>query len=77
MRTIMPAFGLFVSEAKIIGRLVVGYGELEVDLLNCVQVVFGDFDAVLKALFARRGAATDQYGRKARRPEISQSKSRR
>jgi hypothetical protein len=54
-RTIMPSFSKYNKEGAIIGRLLVGYGDLELSLLNCVQVVRGDFDAVLKTMFRVRG----------------------
>jgi hypothetical protein len=68
MRTIMPAFREFAEEAKIIGRLLAGYAELEIGLLNCVQIVRDDFDTVLKALFRIRGESNrirvgDAFGR--------------
>ena len=44
----MPVFQRFPVEAEIIGRLVVGYGELELDLFNCVVMGISDFD--IKAL---------------------------
>jgi hypothetical protein len=52
---VMPAFHKFQGEAAIIGRLLAGYAELEIDLLNCVSVVRQDFDATLKAMFRVRG----------------------
>ena len=52
---VMPAFLRFPNEAAIIGRLLAGYAELEIDLLHCVSVARGDFDAVLKAMFRARG----------------------
>jgi hypothetical protein len=52
---VMPAFHRFPDEAAIIGRLLAGYAELEIDLLNCVSVARHDFDAVLKAMFRTRG----------------------
>jgi hypothetical protein len=54
-RTIMPAFQKFAAEARIICNLLTGYTDLEVSLLNCVQMVRADFDAVLKAMFRVRG----------------------
>jgi hypothetical protein len=54
-RTIMPAFQKFPAEAQIICNLLTGYTDLELSLLNCVQVVRNDFDAVLKAMFRVRG----------------------
>jgi hypothetical protein len=52
---VMPAFHKFTGEAAIIGRLLAGYAELEIDLLHCVAVAREDFDAVLKAMFRARG----------------------
>jgi len=40
----------------VIGRLLVDYGELEVDLMNCVQVARAfDLNGTLKAMFRVRG----------------------
>jgi hypothetical protein len=52
---VMPAFHTFPNEAAIIGRLLAGYAELEIDLLHCVSVARDDFDAVVKAMFRARG----------------------
>jgi len=52
---VMPAFHRFPNEAAIIGRLLAGYAELEIDLLHCVAVAREDFDATLKAMFRIRG----------------------
>ena len=52
---VMPAFHRFPNEAAIIGRLLAGYAELEIGLLDCVTVVREDFDATLKAMFRVRG----------------------
>jgi hypothetical protein len=50
--------GAFPAEAEIIGRIVIGYGELEIALMNCVQMArSGDLDTVLKAMFRIRGEA--------------------
>jgi hypothetical protein len=51
---VMPAFQRFPDEAAIIGRLLAGYAELEIDLLHCVSQVREDFDATLKAMFRIR-----------------------
>jgi hypothetical protein len=64
----MPAFADFPAEAEIIGRLLAGYTNLEVGLMNCVQVVRLDFDTVLKAMFRARGETArieiaDAFGR--------------
>jgi len=52
---VMPAFQRFSAEAAIIGRLLAGYAELEIALLDCVSAASGDFDATLKAMFRVRG----------------------
>jgi hypothetical protein len=67
---VMPAFHSFPAEAAIIGRLLAGYAELEIDLLNCVSVAREDFDATLKAMFRIRGETArinvgDALGRQA------------
>jgi hypothetical protein len=68
MSSIMPAFAAFPREAEIIGRLLAGYTNLEIGLMNCVQVVRLDFDTVLKAMFRARGESArvdiaDAFGR--------------
>ena len=53
----MPAFKDFPEEGKIVGRLLAGYGELELGLCGCVATARGDFNAVFKAMFRPRGAS--------------------
>jgi len=55
MSTIMPAFDTFPKEGSIVGRLLAGYGELELGLCFCVAAVRDDFDMVFKAMFRPRG----------------------
>ena len=69
MTTIMPAFDKFPEEGGIIGRLLAGYGELELGLCFCVAVARNDFDMVFKAMFRPRGETNridiaDAIGRK-------------
>jgi hypothetical protein len=46
----------FVKEGQAVGRILTGYINLEVDLMNCVQMgLGGDFDTVLKKMFKKRG----------------------
>lgn len=46
----------FPVEASAVGRLLAGYADLEISLMNCVQMVRGgDLDTVLKAMFGKRG----------------------
>jgi hypothetical protein len=47
-----PIHNTFPREMAVIGRLLVDYGELELDLMNCVQVARSfDLNATLKAMF--------------------------
>ena len=52
---ILKPFVIFPDEGAVIGRLLAGYTQLELDLLNCVQAVRDDFDTCLKVLFRTRG----------------------
>jgi hypothetical protein len=52
----MAIHATFPKEMAVVGRLLVAYGELEVDLMNCVQVARKfDLNATLKAMFRVRG----------------------
>jgi|SRR6516165_7517071 hypothetical protein len=51
----MATFQKFSAEGAVIGRLIVGYSELELDLLNCVAMGIDDFDKAIKSMFGRRG----------------------
>jgi hypothetical protein len=51
-----PIHNTFPREMAVIGRLLVDYGELELDLMNCVQVARSyDLNATLNAMFRVRG----------------------
>jgi hypothetical protein len=51
-----PIHGRFPTQMAIIGRLLVDYAELELDLMNCVQVARQcDLNSTLKAMFRVRG----------------------
>lgn len=52
---LLTAFIAFPQEAQLIGRLVAGYTEIELDLMHCVRAVRDDLDTVLKALYRSRG----------------------
>lgn len=52
---ILNAFLKFTDEATLIGRMLAGYADLEIGLMNCVQMVRGDLDTVLKSMFRTRG----------------------
>ena len=41
--------------AASIGRMVVGYTELEFGLMSCIDIASDDFDALFKAMFRTRG----------------------
>lgn len=52
---LMPSFRRFPDEAVIIGRILAGYTDLEVGMMNCVQMATGDFDTTMKVMFRTRG----------------------
>jgi hypothetical protein len=53
----MPCFGLnqAYAEGVVIGRLLAGYGELEVSMCACLIAVEGTFDPPVRTLFEKRG----------------------
>jgi hypothetical protein len=51
----MAPFSKFATEGDTIGRLLVGYSNIEIGLMNCVQVATGDFDRILRKMFGVRG----------------------
>jgi hypothetical protein len=55
--TIMHCFdpGSAEAEGKIIGSLLAGYGELELEMANCLIAATGNFDVSIKALYRVRG----------------------
>ena len=55
MSNIMPAFDKFPQEGAVVGRLLAGYGELELELCFCVATARDDFNMVFKAMFRPRG----------------------
>jgi hypothetical protein len=54
--SIMPGFGRYSAEGSIVGRLLTGYGELELELCTCIGTATGDMDVALKNFFSKRGA---------------------
>jgi hypothetical protein len=50
-----PIHTRFPRQMAVVGRLLVDYGELELDLMNCIQVARGDLNSTLKAMFRVRG----------------------
>jgi hypothetical protein len=54
-RSILAPFKKFSGEGATVGRLLAGYSNIEVGLLNCVQMARGgDLDMVLKRMFRFR-----------------------
>ena len=69
---VSSAFADFPNDASLIGRMLAGYTDLELDLMHCVRAVRGDFDTVLKAMYRSRGETqrvevADAFGRQAYR----------
>jgi len=65
---ISKAFADFPAEAALIGRMLAGYTDLELDLMNCVKSAREDLDTVLKAMYRARGETqrieiADSFGR--------------
>jgi hypothetical protein len=57
MTFVLPVFQKFCSEGEIIGRLLVGYDELEIALCRCVAELVNDFDRVVREMFGKRNGA--------------------
>lgn len=55
MSTLLPAFERYPEEGRILGELVVGYGELELSFAHMVAFIAGDHDVTFKALYRARG----------------------
>jgi len=55
MAIVLPVLRKFLAEGKIIGRLVVGYGELEIDLCRCIAASGLTLDIVVRKMFGTRG----------------------
>lgn len=51
----LSAFHKFPKEGAAVGRMLVGYSDLEVGLMNAVQVARKDFDSVFKTMYRTRG----------------------
>lgn len=52
---IIPSFGRYPKEGTIVGRLLDGYGELELELCNCLAAVTNDPEGAVRTLFDIRG----------------------
>ena len=58
MAPVLNPFHRFTSEGAAVGRLLLGYSNLEIDLMNCVQMACGEnLNTVIKAMFGARGEA--------------------
>jgi len=53
--SIFRAFNRFPDETARVGRMLASYSILELDLLHCVHMGTGDFDAAMKSMFGKRG----------------------
>ena len=53
--TIVPSFDRYPKEGNSIGRLLAGYGDLELEMCACVAATTNDLDAAIKKLFGTRG----------------------
>jgi hypothetical protein len=45
----------YPDEASLVGRILVSYANLEIDLMNCIKVANNNLDIALKAMFRSRG----------------------
>lgn len=55
---ILDAFHQFPAELTLVGRMLAGYADLEIDLMHCAKEVRGgDLDLALKTMFRGRGNA--------------------
>src|ERR1035437_6990718 len=66
--SVSKAFADFPTEAALIGRILAGYTDVEIDLMHCVKSARDDLDTVLKAMYRGRGETrridiADAFGR--------------
>jgi hypothetical protein len=56
--SLMPCFkpGQAYDEGVVLGRLLAGYGELEVGMCACLIAIEGMFDVPIRTIFGKRGA---------------------
>lgn len=52
---VSKAFESFPEEGLLVGKILVAYTNLEVDLMNCIKTVLSDLDTVLKVMYRVRG----------------------
>jgi hypothetical protein len=53
--SLLPSFARYPAEGKIVGELVVGYGELEFALARCLGATLESNESAFKALYRARG----------------------
>ena len=51
----MPASQTYRQDREIIGRLLIGYGEMQFDLCKCIAMGLNDLDMAFKTMFSVRG----------------------
>jgi hypothetical protein len=51
----IPAFHQFPKEAELIGRILIGYGEIEYSMLTALGAVLGDLNVTVKVMYRTRG----------------------
>ena len=56
-RPLLKGFTSFPKEGALVGRLLAAYGELEIDVMNCIGIVtkLNDINDALKAMYRHRG----------------------
>ena len=55
--SILTAFDDFPDEGALVGRILAGYSQLEIDLMHCASAVRGDLNGALRTMFSARGNA--------------------
>ena len=73
---LMPCFeaGQAEQEGKIIGKILAGYGELEVTVMSCLVAVEGQLDLPIRQLFGRMSAERRiNLARKALSPDFTKA----
>jgi hypothetical protein len=48
-------FEAFPDEGMLIGRILLGYSDLEIDLMRCINAVRSDPDAIVREMYRDRG----------------------
>ena len=74
--SLMPCFAPDQAQAEgiIIGRLLAGYGEIEVEMCGCLIAVEGIVDLPIRKIFGERGAEKrKEIGRNALLPDFKQA----